>query len=37
MFIEEAYEITKARVEALGGNSLLSMKLDINTLEITQN
>lgn len=35
-FIEEANEITKARVESLGGNCLLNLKLDINTLEATQ-
>jgi len=31
--IEETYEIAKARVESLGGNCLLSMRTDINTID----
>ena len=33
LFIEEVFEITKARVESLGGNCLLSMRMDVNTLD----
>ena len=33
--IEEVNEIAKARVEALGGNCLLGLKMDINTLSQT--
>ena len=33
--IEEVNEIAKARVEALGGNCLLGMKMDVNTLDQT--
>jgi uncharacterized protein YbjQ (UPF0145 family) len=31
--IEETNEIAKARVESLGGNCLLSMRTDINTID----
>ena len=31
--IEETNEIVKARVESLGGNCLLSMRTDINTID----
>lgn len=33
--IVEVNEIAKARVEALGGNCLLGLKMDINTLSQT--
>jgi uncharacterized protein YbjQ (UPF0145 family) len=33
--IEEANELAKARVETLGGNCLLSMRMDINTIDQT--
>ncbi len=36
-FITEAKEITKAKVQSLGGNFLLGLKIDINTLEVVQN
>ena len=31
--IDEVCEIAKARVESMGGNYLLSMRMDINTLD----
>jgi hypothetical protein len=31
--IEETNEIVKARVESLGGNCVLSMRTDINTID----
>jgi hypothetical protein len=31
--IDEVFEIAKARVESMGGNCLLSMRMDINTLD----
>ena len=31
--IDELLEIAKAKVEALGGNCLLGLKVDVNTLE----
>jgi uncharacterized protein YbjQ (UPF0145 family) len=31
--IDETNEIAKARVESLGGNCLLSMRTDINTID----
>jgi len=31
--IDEVCEIAKARVESMGGNCLLSMRMDINTLD----
>jgi hypothetical protein len=34
VFIEEANEVTKAKVQSLGGNFMLSYKIDINTLDI---
>lgn len=36
IFIEEANEISKAKVAALGGNYLLGYKIDLNTLEVSQ-
>ena len=33
--IEETNEIAKARVESLGGNCLLSLRTDINTIDQT--
>lgn len=32
-FVEEAIEITKARVASAGGNFLIGMRIDINTVE----
>jgi hypothetical protein len=31
--IDEVFEIAKARVESMSGNCLLSMRMDINTLD----
>jgi uncharacterized protein YbjQ (UPF0145 family) len=33
LVIDEVFEIAKARVQSLGGNCLLSMRMDINTLD----
>jgi len=36
-FIKEAKEILKSKVEALGGNFLVGLNIDINQLDIIQN